>query len=669
MPTVKPMQLPLWEPASVWTPPRIGDLPSWAGAKRVGFDCETKDPDLKQLGCGSLRDNTFMAGFSFSLEDGGDYYVPLRHQGGDNVEDADAALRYLRDQAKHFEGDIVGAHLPYDLAYAAEESVLFPKATMRDVQVADPLINELHFSYSLATIAKRWDLPGKDEELLREAAQHYNVDPKGGLWRLPPKFVGPYAEHDSRLPLQILQRQERVLEDQNLWRIWDLESAVLPVLERMRRRGVRVSQDRLETIARWSLEQEAEALAKVHHATGVKIEVGDVWKAEPLAAAIAYLGIPVPKTTSGSPSITAEWLESINHEVADAIVWARKTNKLRTTFVQSVRTHMINGRIHATFNQMRRTKDEREGGDTRGAAYGRLSCETPNMQQQPSRDEFAKMWRAIYLPEEGAVWGSCDYSQQEPRWLVHFAELLKLPKAAIAAQKYRDDPKTDNHDMMTRLIHSSVVVDQWEEKVYKKMRFDCKQIFLGKCYGQGGAATAVKIGLPTRWAVFGKQYGETTYFENQIDAVAFARARGHGRAWKVAGAEAQVILDKFDEELPFVKKLAKECEKVAKRRGYIITIGGRRCRFPVQDTGEYSWTHKTLNRLIQGSSADQVKTSLVEIDAGGYFLQLQVHDENTGSFESEKQALEVAEIMTNCLTGNVPFLVDVECGPSWGESM
>ncbi len=661
------MQLPLWEPASAWKPPRISDLPSWDGAKRVGFDCETRDPDLKQLGCGALRDNSFLSGFSFSLEDGGDYYVPLRHQGGDNVEDTEQALCYLRDQAKHFDGDLVGAHLPYDLAYMGTESVAFPKATMRDVQVADPLINELHFAYSLKAIAERWNLPGKDDELMREAAQHYGVDMKGGMWRLPARFVGPYAEQDSRLPLQILRKQERMLEEQGLWKIWDLESAVLPVLMRMRQRGVRVSQDRLEEISRWSLEQEAEALAKVHHVTGVKIEVGDVWKAEPLAEAIAYLGIPVPKTAGGSPSITAEWLEGIDHEVADAIVWARKTNKLRTTFVQSVRTHMINGRIHATFNQMRRTTDEREGGDTKGAAYGRLSCESPNMQQQPARDEFAKMWRSIYLPEEGTTWASCDYSQQEPRWLVHFAELEELPKAALAAQKYRDDPKTDSHDMMTRLIHGAAV-DTWDPKVYKKKRFDCKQIFLGKCYGQGGASTAMKIGLSTRWAVFGKRYGENTYFDTQEEAVKYARLHGT-RAWRVAGEEAQVILDKFDAELPFVKKLAKACEKVAKKRGYIRTIGGRRCRFPVNDAGEYMWTHKTLNRLIQGSSADQVKTSLVEIDAAGYFLQLQIHDENTGSVESEKQANEMGEIMTNCLPGNIPFLVDVECGSSWGDSM
>ncbi len=663
----KPMQLPLWEPKSSWAPPRISDLPSWAGAKRVGFDCETRDPQLKQLGCGALRSGSFMAGFSFSLEDGGDYYVPLRHQGGDNVEDAEQALRYLRDQAKHFDGDLVGAHLPYDLAYAGAEDIEFKKAAMRDVQVADPLINELHFAYSLKAIAERWNLPGKDEELLREAAQHYGVDPKGGMWRLPARFVGPYAAQDSRLPLQILRKQERELEKQGLWKIWDLESAVLPVLFRMRQRGVRVSQDRLEEVERWSLEQEAECLAKVHHATGVKIEVGDVWKAEPLADALSSLGITVPKTAQGHPSITAEWLGGIDHEVAEAIVWARKTNKLRTTFASSVRTHMINGRIHATFNQMRRTRDEREGGDTRGAAYGRLSCENPNMQQQPSRDEFAKMWRSIYLPEEGAIWASCDYSQQEPRWLVHFAELGELPKADTAAQKYRDDPTTDNHDMMTRLIHGAAV-DTWDPDTYKKKRFDCKQIFLGKCYGQGGAKTAEKIGLPTRYAVYGKKYGDSTYFEQYDVAVKFARANSRGRAWKVAGEEAQAILDKFDEELPFVKKLAKACEKVAKKRGYIRTIGGRRCRFPVRETGEYDWTHKALNRLIQGSSADQVKKSLVEIDAAGYFLQLQIHDENTGSVESEKQANEMGEIMTNSMPGNVPFLVDVECGPSWGES-
>lgn len=100
-----------------------------------------------------------------------------------------------------------------------------------------------------------------------------------------------------------------------------------------------------------------------------------------------------------------------------------------------------------------------------------------------------------------------------------------------------------------------------------------------------------------------------------------------------------------------------------------MTLSGRRCRFPKTAEGKYDWTHKALNRLIQGSSADQTKTAMVELDKQGYFLQLQVHDEMDGSVHSPEEAEAMAEIMRTCVPLTVPSKVDVELGASWGESM
>ena len=667
----KPMQFPMWKPESSWRPPKVGDLPSWAGVKRVGFDCETKDPFLKQLGPGCRRSDSHMIGFSFAFEDGPDFYVPLRHEGGDNVEDLDQALAYLRYNAKHYKGILTGANMQYDLDWSSTEDVRFPGVSFfRDVQVADPLICELHQNYTLEAIAARHNMPGKDTELLIDAARHYNVDPKGGMWQLPARYVGPYGGMDARLPLKILRRQERIIDEQELQEVFDLECRVLPVLVKMRQRGVRISDERLKGIEDWSLDQEAESLAKVKHLTGVSVAVGDVWKSGALAPALEAIGVKVP-TTMGrgkepSPSIDKELLAGIDHPVAKAIAWARKTNKLRTTFAQSIRRHEINGRIHCSFTQLRKTAED---GNPRGAAYGRLASENPNMQQQPSRDEFAAMWRGIYLPEEGAEWGALDYSQQEPRVLVHYAELCNLPGAQAAAQRYRDDPSTDNHDMMTRMIHGTATVDSWAKDVYKKQRFNCKQLFLGKCYGMGGAKLCDKLSLPTRWAVFYRQRGkQAVYFDTQKEAVAHATNTG-GNAWRAAGREGQAIIDKFDEKLPFVKKLALKCKKKAEQVGFIKTLSGRRCRFPEKPNGGYDWSHKALNRLIQGSSADQTKKALVEADAAGHYIQLQVHDEIDGSFTSRAAAEQAAEIMCNTYDMNVPFMVDIEMGPSWGEAV
>lgn len=652
------MQLPLWTPHSDWTPPNLADLPSWVGHKRIAVDIETKDPFLKQLGP-SVRRGGHIAGVSFAIEDmpNSCFYLPIRHAGGGNMP-LEPTLKYLRQNAKAFTGIIVGANFNYDLDYLAEENIHFPNVEyIRDIQIADPLINELERSYSFANIAKRWGLPGKDESLLREAAAAHGVSPGGGMHLLHSKYVGAYAEQDAIGLLPILRKQETRIDNEDLWEIYNLESQVLPVLVKMRRRGVCIDLDKLEKVENWSLEQESEALAKVRNLTGAQIRVGDVWKANALVPALEFIGVAIEKTPTGKPSIRKDILDHIDHPVAEALLWARKVNKIRTTFAESVRRYEVKGRIHCTFNQLPIDDgSDEEGGGIRGARYGRLSCVDPNLQQQPARDEFAKMWRSIYIPEEGRLWASNDYSQQEPRMLIHYAELCGFPKAAKAAEQYRTDPSTDNHQLMADMSG----VD----------RKPAKLLFLGKCYGMGGAKLCRKLDLPTRWGVFfyGQRGKQAQYFEKAEDAWACAR-EDSGKAFEVAGREGQQIIDRFDSELPFVHMLAKKCAKQASKTGVIKTIGGRHCHFPMDANGNYDWTHKALNRLIQGSSADQTKRAIVEVDKAGHFLQLQIHDELCLSVTDKEEANKVAEIMCGCLPINVPSKVDVEVGTSWGDSM
>lgn len=648
------MQLPMFETGSGWRAPRLSELPTdWNRAKRIGLDCETCDPHLKTLGL-SVRRGGFIAGISFAMEDGPSYYLPLRHKGGDNmVEGPEAVLQYIREQAHAFTGEIVGANLPYDLDYLAEVGVHFPNIKyFRDVQIADPVINELHMSYSLHNIALRHGLPGKDENLLRIAAAEYGIDPKKDMWQLPARYVGPYAEVDAVRPLQILRKQERMIDELDLWKIYNLESKVLPVLVKMRRRGVLIDQDRLTRIEDWSLEQEAGALRKVKVHTGCNIAVGDVWKAGAIAPALEAIGITLKKTTTGAPSIDKDVLSRIDHPVAKALGWARKTNKLRTTFAASVRRYMVDGRIHCSFKQM---AQEDEDGTQKGARYGRLSCVEPNLQQQPSRDEFANEWRSIYIPDEGGEWATLDYSQQEPRWTTHFAAIMNLPGAKAAAQAYHDNPKLDNHQFMADITGLP--------------RKAAKNIYLGLCYGEGGAKLCRELGLPTRWAVsYGKgRERRTEYRDDEESAKQLRREVGDGFIYAAAGPEGQKILDTFDARAPFIRQLAKAASKVASSRGYITTGGGRRLHFPEREDGTFDWTHKGLNRLIQGTSADQAKASLVALDEAGVPLQLQVHDDFNFSCYERKQAFMASEIMQNVMPALVPFRVDVEIGPSWGE--
>ena len=646
------LQLPMFAPESTWVAPDMAALPSWADAKRVCVDVETRDPHLKQLGIG-VRRGGYICGISFTIEDGPSAYLPIRHEGGDNLDEAQV-LRYVREQAATFKGDLVGANLQYDLDYMLQDDIDFKQVRyFRDIQVADPLIYELHDSFSLQKIAERHGFPGKDTHLLEEAARAFGIDPKGGMWRLPGRYVGPYAERDTIEPLRILRRQERLIDDEDLWDIYNLESRVLPCLVRMRRRGVRVDLEKLREVEEWSLTQEAEALAQIRHHTGVQIAVGDVWKAGALAPALEAIGVKLESTSQGQPQIDKFLLGSLDHPVAKAMGWARKVNKLRTTFAASVRNYMVNGRIHCTFNQIAR---EDEKGDQKGARYGRLSCVDPNLQQQPSRDEFAAMWRSIYIPEEGGLWAANDYSQQEPRWTTHFAAVMNLPKAREAAQAYWDDPNLDNHQFMADLTGLP--------------RKFAKNIYLGLCYGEGGAKLSVDCGLPTRWAMSSGRGRErrVQFFATRDEALAARREVEDGYMFETAGEEGQEIIDKFDSRAPFIRQLAKKAEAQAKKNGFIKTVGGRKLHFPQRNDGSYDWTHKALNRLIQGSSADQTKEALVALDEAGYFLQLQVHDEIDGTVSGEEEARTIGGIMSDIRKAEVPFRVDTEIGPSWGEA-
>ena len=644
---VNALQMPLFTASSDWRPPQLGDLPSWKGAPRIGLDIETFDPHLKKTGP-SVRTGGFICGMSFALQGDRAYYLPLRHFGGDNVPH-DQAMFYLKSQAAAFTGEVVTANGQYDLDYLAQVGITFPKAkAFRDIQIADPLIYELHDSYSLDSVLTRWGFDGgKSENMLKKAARDFGIDPKAEMWKLPARYVGPYAEGDVDRLCELIQKQEAELRRQDLWNVYELESKLQPILLGMRRRGVRVDLDKLAQVEEMAKKAELNDAAELQRRTGVLCGLGDVNKKKTTAAMLTSIGIKFKQTATGQPQIDKALLEQVDHPVADLITHARKSNKIRTTFCKSVRDHMVDGRIHTTFNQLRSTG---KYGSESGAKYGRLSCSNPNMQQQPARDpEYAKLWRSIYVPDEGTpYWMAADYSQQEPRMLVHFAEIVGLTGARAAAEAYRNDPTTDNHSMMTRMIWPEMRGVDPKDPQFVQLRKHAKTIFLGLCYGMGSGKLAIDLGLP-----------------------AITKRRRNGSAYLVAGPEGQRLLDLFKSKVPYVGKMSDKCETRAAQRGYIRTLSGRKCRFPAAANGlGFDWTFKALNRLIQGSSADQTKTAMVALaEAGHDVLQLQVHDEVCQGVHSIDEARSIANIMETCVDLRVPSKVDIEIGPNWGEAV
>lgn len=625
-------------PKSDWVPPALSDLPSWTGAKRVCVDTEFRDDHLDELGPG-VRRGGYLAGISFAIEDGPAHYLPIRHLDGGNL-DPDQVIAYVKDQAKTFDGSIVGHKLDIDLDYLAEAGVEFTSAKeFLDTGSAAALIDELQHRYSLDACAERWGLPGKDESLLREAARGHGLHPKRELWKLHSRFVGPYATGDAALPLALLRRQEKDLEAQDLWQVWRLESALLPALVRMRRRGVKIDLAHLGVVVGKMRAVIAECDAEVHHHTGYRIGVDNYYAPKAIAPALEHIGISLETDRHGNPTVSQEDLV-VDHPVARAVQRARDHAKI-LQFAGTVHKHLIGDRIHCTFKQLKGEKDSHKDShkeETKGAGFGRLSCIDPNLQNQPARDEeLGPLWRAIYVPDEAEqIWISADFSQQEPRGCVHYAELLDLPGSHEAGDRYRSNPLTDFHEMVAAITGLP--------------RKYCKDIGLGIMYGMGGGKLCRRIGLPTEWKV-----NERT-----------------GHKYLGAGPEGQAILDQFNRAAPFIRALAKACEAKAKRSGFIKTILGRRCHFPrIEATGEYDWTYKALNRLLQGSGADQTKKAIVDLDRAGIPLQLTVHDEVNWSEDrsdvGRARARKGGQVMREAVAMKIPSRVDIEEGANWGQ--
>lgn len=623
-------------PDTPWRPPHPDTWPSWAGVPRVAVDLETKDPDLEELGPGCRRKDgsSYVVGYAFGLQDGPRMYLPTRHAGGDNC-DPGQVLRYMRAQAAAYDGEICGAHLQYDLDWMLEEGIVFPNVkAYRDVQIAEPLIDENQFAYGLDAIAGRHKLPGKRHATLYAACRAHRIPTdkdktvKQNLWRLPARYVGDYAEGDVDLPLRLLAVQEPLIDSEGVRAIYELESALLPVFLAMTRQGIPIDQDQLDMLERKFLIEQREAAARIKDLTGV--DMTDAWfETGPAVQALTARGIRVGETPTGKPSVRKEWLEELEDPVAAEIRRGRNMDKFIGTFYKGVREHTINGRVHPVYHQL---KADNEGA-LQGTVSGRPSCTHPNVLNQPVRHKiYGKDWRRIYIPEKGAKWFRGDFSSQEPRLTVHAANNIKIqgqpiPGAADMVRQYRENPKTDLHGMVAMLSGKGM---EWRESA--------KTIFLGRAYGLSDGNMVHKMGFPT-----------------------VLRQGRHG-VYRAPGPEGQAMLDEFNAKVPFLTATRDAARRAAERRGYILTIGGRKCRFP------NGFFHKALNRYCQGSAADQTKRAMLLIYRElKYVPYMQVYDELDGPITDDALAVRIAYLMEHALELDVPSVVDVSTGPSWGD--
>ena len=613
-------------------------LPNLKNSKFIGIDTESKDLELMSMGPGSVRGNAHIIGISLANEDGYKCYLPIRHEGGGNLP-IEPVLNYVRDLCACENIVFVGANILYDLQLLRVDGIEI-RGPIVDIQIAEPLLDEDQFSYSLENLGQRYFGEGKEETLLMEAASRLSVsfsEIKGHLWRLPASYVGPYAEVDAELALRIWLKQKDRISDLGLKEVLQLEMDIVRVLLDMSFKGIRVDKERAEQLIHDLSKEQDESYSILCDMAGQSV---DIWSNVSVAGAASSIGLPVPLTEAGNPSFESDFLKGQEHPFFQHLLKIRQLDRAGSIFIEKkILGYETNGRIYPRFRQVR--------GEGKGTKGGRFSSEAPNLQQVPARNPIlAPLVRSCFLPEEGEIWAGCDLSAQEPRLTLHYGCTLELDGANDMLQKFIDNPFTDVHQATADLIK--------EVTGLRIERSPAKAINLGIAYGMGKGKLADSAGLNKNLAYS--------------------------------------ALNAYDKALPYVKQLGAAVMDAANKRGFVKTILGRRRNFNLWGPHKWSagirplpfheacrefggeskitryFTYKALNAVIQGSSADQIKKAMVMLWKENLTPSLTLHDELLGSYKNLEEVKQVAHIMCTCLENViVPFASDIEIGPNWGD--
>ena len=612
----------MFEASKEWISPE--NFPDLSHHAYVAIDLETKDPNLKSRGSGAIVGNGEIVGIAVAV-DGWSGYYPIAHEGGGNL-DKRKVLEWITkvcaaDNVKLFHNAM------YDVCWLRAYGIKI-NGHIVDTMVMASLIDENRFSYTLNSIAYEYLKEVKDEKALREAADSWGIDAKSEMYKLPAMYVGTYAEKDAELTLQLFKVLSVEIKKQNLTEVFDLETQLFPCLIDMKFKGVRVNSEGAHELKKTLIVKEEALLLDIKKETGIDVQI---MAARSVAKMFDKLGLTYEKTAkSGEPSFTKNYLSTHAHPLVQKIAKAREVNKAHSTFIDSILKYTHKGRIHADINPIR--------SDQGGTVTGRFSYSNPNLQQIPARNkDLGPLIRSLFLPEEGTTWGCFDYSQQEPRLVVHYAALQRLYGVEEVLEQYRKGD-ADFHTIVAEM--AEIPRDQ------------AKTINLGLFYGMGKNKLQAELG--------------------------------------VSKARADELFKQYHGKVPFVKELMDAVSRRAQSSGKIRTLLGRRCRFHLWEPSTWSdlpykplpheealkehgpgirraMTYKALNKLIQGSAADMTKKAMLDLYKEGVVPHIQIHDELDISVESQEHANKIVEIMENAVTLEVPNKVDYESGKTWGD--
>jgi DNA polymerase I-like protein with 3'-5' exonuclease and polymerase domains len=616
----------MFEAQKEWIcPESFPDLKSY---KYIAIDLETRDPDLKSRGSGAIIGNGEIVGIAVAVEGWSGYY-PIAHQGGGNLE-KDKVMDWIKDVCSTDSVKLFHNAM-YDVCWLRAAGVKI-NGHIVDTMVMASLIDENRLSYTLNSISYEFLGEVKDEKALTEAAQSWGIDPKSEMYKLPAMYVGTYAEKDAKLTLELFKVLSREIQKQNLQNVFDLETQLFPCLLDMKFKGVRIDIEKAKILKQQLTNQEQEILLKVKQETGIEPQI---WAARSIATVFDKLGLHYERTEKSlAPSFTKNFLQEHKHPIVQMIAKAREINKAHTTFIDTILKFTHKGRIHADINPIR--------SDQGGTVTGRFSYANPNLQQIPARNkELGPMIRSLFLPEVDHKWGCFDYSQQEPRLVVHYAATTEPICFDESVTKIVDEFKNDSVD-----FHKTVAI------MANISRDQAKTINLGLFYGMGKAKLQAELGLNSK-------------------------------------EEAENLFNQYHTNVPFVKELMNKTSAHAQSSGSIGTLLGRRCRFNKWEPATFgmhtamsfeeaertygrgrirrAMTYKALNKLIQGSAADMTKKAMLDLYNEGIVPHIQIHDELDISVIDDNQAKKIVEIMEGAVTLAIPNKVDYESGETWGD--
>jgi DNA polymerase I-like protein with 3'-5' exonuclease and polymerase domains len=661
----------------------------------VAIDIETYDPNLKTKGLGAIREDGFIAGVAVAT--GKDtVYFGLHHSDKTTSKEEEKEFWDQLNKKLLQNPNIIKVfhNAIYDVCWLRAVTGKMLKGRLVDTMVAASVIDENRFKYSLDALSKDYLNDSKYKyDLYEKAAVEGIKDPMSNMHRLSYGLVKVYAKQDVDLTLKLWNLFNKKL-DKTLYtkvennkvytcrNIFELETRLFPCLVDMKFKGVRIDTQKLEHLGKKLRRRRDNLLNIIKKHTGLNLQL---WAATSIKQLLDNRKITKFEKTpkSGMPKLPKDFLKTHKDRFLKMVSKAREADKAVNTFIEGLKSYIYKGRIHADINQIK--------GDGGGTVTGRFSMSNPNLQQIPSKGYIGKKMRELFIPEEGHTWGSFDYSQQEPRIVVHYAIKHGLSETEDLKEKF-DDDKADFHQVVADMAKIS--------------RKQAKTINLGLFYGMGKGKLQAELNLDK--------------------------------------AQAKTLFDTYHRKVPFVKELSDNLIRFAAKHKLIFTLEDRFCRFdkyesvnkrwdndkrkfqewdpeaveikqsdgkikykgdwitPKLFTREEAWTkfkllhnakskkkvediteeerenrfklyfspaftYKALNRLVQGSAADMTKKAMVLLYEKGIIPHIQIHDELCVSIKDNETRNTVQKIMETAIPLKVNNKVDFESGPNWGS--